>query len=189
MPRSLWLRVADGGPRAPRRRLLPRRSAAGGQRPGVRCGRRMPIEGSNGTTSPSTPSSSLATRDLAAVNVNTMDEVPGLDLVHESNRPARDVNRGDRPRPETSDALNVDDWPIVQGKSSGITPGYRVDRSRRAVCIRSSSIRPATRRWPAAPRSSARPSITRSATTSSRATSSRSIPRRSSSRRRRRRWT
>jgi hypothetical protein len=28
--------------------------------------------------------------------------------------------------PNTLDAPNIDDWPVVEGKSSGITPGYRV---------------------------------------------------------------
>ena len=28
--------------------------------------------------------------------------------------------------PNTLDTPNIDDWPVVEGKSSGITPGYRV---------------------------------------------------------------
>jgi hypothetical protein len=28
--------------------------------------------------------------------------------------------------PNTLETPNIDDWPVVEGKSSGITPGYRV---------------------------------------------------------------
>ena len=65
-------------------------------------------------------------RDVKAVNVNTVDEVP--DSTWFTNRIGResmsipDIVRG----PNQFETLNVDDWPIVQEKSSGITPGYRV---------------------------------------------------------------
>ena len=65
-------------------------------------------------------------RDTAAVNVNTVDEVP--DSTWFTNRIGRramsidEIVRG----PNTSDTLDVDGWPVVEGKSSGITPGYRV---------------------------------------------------------------
>jgi hypothetical protein len=65
-------------------------------------------------------------RDIRAVNVNTLDEVP--DSTWFTNRigpgpmSIEELVRG----PNQFDTLNVDDWPIVQEKSSGITPGYRL---------------------------------------------------------------
>src|SRR5678816_1752293 len=65
-------------------------------------------------------------RPIPAVNVNTIDEVP--DSSWFTNRIGRramsidEIVRG----PNTLDAPNIDDWPVVEGKSSGITPGYRV---------------------------------------------------------------
>lgn len=65
-------------------------------------------------------------RDVRAVNVNTLDEVP--DSTWFTNRIGRrpmsidEIVRG----PNQLDSVNVDGWPIVQEKSSGITPGYRV---------------------------------------------------------------
>jgi hypothetical protein len=66
------------------------------------------------------------TRDVRAVNVNTMDEVP--DSSWFTNRIGRgamtvaEIARG----PIQQDVTNIDNWPIVREKSSGITPGYRV---------------------------------------------------------------
>ncbi len=63
---------------------------------------------------------------IRAVNTNTIDEVP--DSSWFTNRIGRralsidEIVRG----PNTLDAPNIDDWPVVEGKSSGITPGYRV---------------------------------------------------------------
>jgi hypothetical protein len=63
---------------------------------------------------------------VRAVNVNTIDEVP--DSSWFTNRISRramsidEIVRG----PNTLEAPNIDDWPVVEGKSSGITPGYRV---------------------------------------------------------------
>ena len=65
-------------------------------------------------------------RDIRAVNVNSMDEVP--DSSWFTNRIGRgamtiaEIVRG----PNQLDTISIDDWPIVQEKSSGITPGYRV---------------------------------------------------------------
>ena len=65
-------------------------------------------------------------RPTRAVNVNTIDEVP--DSSWFTNRIGRramsidEIVRG----PNTMESPNIDDWPIVEGKSSGITPGYRV---------------------------------------------------------------
>ncbi|HEY5619620.1 MAG TPA: hypothetical protein VIK60_16895 [Vicinamibacterales bacterium] len=64
--------------------------------------------------------------DIRAANVNTLDEVP--DSTWFTNRIGRvaisieEIVRG----PNQFDSLVIDDWPIVQEKSSGITPGYRV---------------------------------------------------------------
>ena len=63
---------------------------------------------------------------MRAVNVNTIDEVP--DSSWFTNRIGRremsidEIVRG----PNQLDSVNIDGWPIVQEKSSGITPGYRV---------------------------------------------------------------
>ena len=65
-------------------------------------------------------------RDIPAVNVNTMDEVP--DSSWFTNRIGRremsidEIVRG----PNSVDSINVDNWPIVRDKTSGITPGYRI---------------------------------------------------------------
>jgi len=65
-------------------------------------------------------------RPIPAVNVNTIDEVP--DSSWFTNRIGRlgmsvdEIARG----PNTLETPNIDDWPVVEGKSSGITPGYRV---------------------------------------------------------------
>jgi hypothetical protein len=64
--------------------------------------------------------------DIRAVNVNTMDEVP--DSSWFTNRIGRrqmtleEIVRG----PNQLNITSIDDWPIVQEKSTGITPGYRV---------------------------------------------------------------
>ena len=63
---------------------------------------------------------------MHAVNVNTIDEVP--DSTWFTNRIGRramsidEIVRG----PNTLETPNIDDWPVVEGKSSGITPGYRI---------------------------------------------------------------
>jgi hypothetical protein len=65
-------------------------------------------------------------RDIRAVNVNTLDEVP--DSSWFTNRigrgaiPIDDLVRG----PNRVASLDVNGWPIVQGKSRGVTPGYRI---------------------------------------------------------------
>jgi hypothetical protein len=64
--------------------------------------------------------------DVRAVNVNTIDEVP--DSTWFTNRigvrdlPLDAIVRG----PNQLDVDNVDNWPIVQEKSSGLTTGYRI---------------------------------------------------------------
>jgi hypothetical protein len=65
-------------------------------------------------------------RSIRAVNVNTMDEVP--DSSWFTNRIGRrpmsidEIAEG----PNRLATLNVDGWPIVQEKSAGITPGFRL---------------------------------------------------------------
>jgi hypothetical protein len=86
-----------------------------------------PIEGSNGFDfAEHTFFRPGDRRDLPAVNVNTIDEVP--DSSWFTNRiGARPMTTAEIVRgPNALDALNIDGWPIVQEKSSGITPGYRV---------------------------------------------------------------
>jgi hypothetical protein len=86
-----------------------------------------PIEGSNGYDfAEHTFLKPGDRRNIPAVNVNTMDEVP--DSSWFTNRIGRraitidELVRG----PNSLDTINVDDWPIVRDKTSGITPGYRV---------------------------------------------------------------
>jgi hypothetical protein len=65
-------------------------------------------------------------RDLRAVNANTVDEVP--DSTWFTNRigrramPLDEIVRG----PNQLDIANIDGWPIVQEKSTGLTTGFRV---------------------------------------------------------------
>ncbi len=87
----------------------------------------QPIEGSNAYDFAENTFFKRGDRsDVRAVNVNTVDEVP--DSTWFTNRIGRmpmsieDLVRG----PNQLDIQSIDDWPIVQEKSSGITPGYRV---------------------------------------------------------------
>ena len=65
-------------------------------------------------------------RDVLAVNINTVDEVPDsswfTNRIGRAPMPVPDIVRG----PNQLDTLDVDGWPIVEEKSSGITPGYRI---------------------------------------------------------------
>jgi len=86
-----------------------------------------PVEGSNGYDfAEHTFLKPGDRRDIPAVNVNTMDEVP--DSSWFTNRIGRremsitEIVRG----PNSFDTLDVDGWPIVRDKTSGVTPGYRV---------------------------------------------------------------
>jgi hypothetical protein len=90
-------------------------------------GKAVPIEGSNGYDfAEHTFFKPGDRRDIRAVNVNTMDEVP--DSSWFTNRigvrpmSIEEIVRG----PNESDTIDFAAWPIVQEKSSGITPGYRV---------------------------------------------------------------
>jgi hypothetical protein len=87
----------------------------------------MPIEGSNGYDfGEHTFLKPGDRRDIRAVNVNTMDEVPDsswfTNRIGRRAMPIAEIVRG----PNSLDALNVDGWPIVRDKTSGITPGYRI---------------------------------------------------------------
>lgn len=86
-----------------------------------------PVEGSNGYDFAQNTFFKPGDKSrIRAVNVNTMGEVP--DSSWFTNRIGRhpmsveEIVRG----PNELDSLNVDGWPIVQEKSSGITPGYRM---------------------------------------------------------------
>jgi hypothetical protein len=65
-------------------------------------------------------------RDVAAMNINTVGEVP--DSSWFTNRigrrlpPLDEIVRG----PNRAETVDITGWPIVQGKSAGITPGYRI---------------------------------------------------------------
>jgi hypothetical protein len=90
-------------------------------------GKALRIEGSNAYDfAEQTFFSPADKQPMRAVNVNTIDEVP--DSSWFTNRIGRramsidEIVRG----PNTMETPNIDDWPIVEGKSSGITPGYRV---------------------------------------------------------------
>jgi hypothetical protein len=65
-------------------------------------------------------------RDVHAVNTNTLDEVP--DSTWFTNRIGRRAMSIDEvvQGPNQFGTISIDGWPIVQEKSSGITPGYRV---------------------------------------------------------------
>jgi hypothetical protein len=87
----------------------------------------MPIEGSNGFDFAEHTFGKRGDRSaIPASNINTIDEVP--DSTWFTNRIGRqpmtvaEIVRG----PNEMDAVSVDGWPIVSGKSTGITPGYRV---------------------------------------------------------------
>jgi len=65
-------------------------------------------------------------RDVKAMNVNTVDEVPDstwfTNRIGRRTMPLDEIVRG----PNVSSDPNIDGWPVVEGKSRGITPGYRV---------------------------------------------------------------
>jgi hypothetical protein len=64
--------------------------------------------------------------DIRAVNVNSVDEVPDSSwFTNRIGRQAMSVEQIVRGANQL-DTINIDGWPIVQEKSSGITPGYRV---------------------------------------------------------------
>jgi hypothetical protein len=66
------------------------------------------------------------TRDIRAVNVNTIDEVPDstwfTNRIGNHDLSIEELVRG----PNMGPTPAFDTWPVVEGKSSGITPGYRI---------------------------------------------------------------
>jgi hypothetical protein len=93
----------------------------------IDAGRAVPIEGSNGYDFVEhTFGKPGDRRDIRAVNVNTMDEVPDsswfTNRIGVRTMAIDEIVRG----PNSLEQLNVDGWPIVRDKTSGITPGYRV---------------------------------------------------------------
>jgi hypothetical protein len=90
-------------------------------------GKAMPIDGSNAFDFAEhtflKPGERQAVR---AANVNTIDEVPDsmwfTNRIGRRNMSVEEIARG----PNTVETINIDGWPIVEGKSSGITPGFRV---------------------------------------------------------------
>jgi hypothetical protein len=86
-----------------------------------------PLEGSNGYDFVEHTFMNVGERRNAkAMNVNTLDEVPDsswfTNRIGRRDMPIEEMVRG----PNRLDTLQVDGWPIVQGKSRGVTPGYRV---------------------------------------------------------------
>src|SRR5688500_12409167 len=86
-----------------------------------------PIEGSNAFDfAENTFGNPGERRAIRALNVNSIDEVPDSSwFVNRIGRRAlsvADIARG----PNELDAVDIDGWPVVQEKSSGITPGYRI---------------------------------------------------------------
>jgi hypothetical protein len=86
-----------------------------------------PIEGSNGYDfAEHTFLKPGDRRGGPAVNVNTMGEVPDsswfTNRIGKTPMTADEIARG----PNQVASLDVNGWPIVQEKSSGITPGYRI---------------------------------------------------------------
>jgi hypothetical protein len=65
-------------------------------------------------------------RDVRATNVNTMDDVPDsswfTNRIGVREMTLEEIVRG----PNEADTVDFEAWPIVQEKSSGITPGYRI---------------------------------------------------------------
>ena len=93
----------------------------------IDAGKAKPIEGSNGYDfTEHTFIKPGDHRPIRAANVNTLDEVP--DSTWFTNRIGKramtidEIVRG----PNAGDTPNIEGWPVVEGKSSGITPGYRI---------------------------------------------------------------
>ena len=65
-------------------------------------------------------------RDIRAMNINTVDEVPNstwfTNRIGQRAMSIAEIAKG----PNRFDALTIDGWPIVEGKGVGQTPGFRV---------------------------------------------------------------
>ena len=87
----------------------------------------VPVEGSNGYDFAEHTFLKVGDRrDVRAMNVNTMDEVPDsswfTNRIGTREMTLEEIVRG----PNQTDTIDFESWPIVQEKSSGITPGYRI---------------------------------------------------------------
>jgi hypothetical protein len=90
-------------------------------------GKAVAIEGSNGYDFTEHTFLDVGDRrDVRAMNVNTMDEVPNsswfTNRIGTREMTLDEIVRG----PNPADTIDFEAWPIVQEKSSGITPGYRI---------------------------------------------------------------
>src|SRR6187402_1676777 len=65
-------------------------------------------------------------RDVRALNVNTVDEVPDsswfANRIGRRDMPVAEVVRG----PDRTDHLSLDGWVVTGGKGSGVQPGFRM---------------------------------------------------------------
>ncbi len=65
-------------------------------------------------------------RDVRALNVNTVDEVPDsswfTNRIGRRDMPVAEVVRG----PDRTDRLSLDGWVVTGGKGSGVQPGFRM---------------------------------------------------------------
>ena len=70
-------------------------------------------------------------RDVRALNVNTVDEVPDSSWFTNRHRPQgpdrRQKSREDRIAPSV---VTIDGWKVSGGKSAGVQPGFRMTRPR-----------------------------------------------------------
>ena len=64
-------------------------------------------------------------RDVRALNVNTVDEVPDsswfTNRIGRRDMPVAEVVRG----PDRTDRLSLDGWVVTGGKGSGVQPGFK----------------------------------------------------------------
>ena len=63
------------------------------------------------------------------MNVNSLDEVPDSSLVHQPDRPPRDVDCRDRAGTgshRVAGGIELEGWVVSGGKSSGLQPGFRM---------------------------------------------------------------
>ena len=65
---------------------------------------------------------------MRAMNVNSLDEVPDSSLVHQPDRPPRDVDRRNRAGTgsRARRGIELEGWVVSGGKSSGLQPGFRM---------------------------------------------------------------
>ena len=77
-------------------------------------------------------------RDLRAMNVNTLDEVPNSAwFVNRIGRDAMSIDDVVR-RPDRFESISLDGWKVSGGKATGVQPGFRMT-DRKGTRIRSNS--------------------------------------------------